>query len=50
MVAEFAPSVYTDPWLAFYPGLAIGLTALASNLVGDGILRFVDPGEDRAHI
>ena len=38
MVAEFAPSIYTNPWLAFYPGLAIGLTALAANLVGDGVL------------
>jgi peptide/nickel transport system permease protein len=47
MVAEFAPTIYTDPWLAFYPGLAIGLTALASNLVGDGVLRFVDPGRER---
>ena len=37
MVAEFAPSIYTNPWLAFYPGLAIGLTALAANLVGDGV-------------
>jgi peptide/nickel transport system permease protein len=47
MVAEFAPSIYTHPWLAFYPGLAIGLTALAWNLLGDGVLAFVDPGTDR---
>jgi peptide/nickel transport system permease protein len=47
MVAEFAPTIYTNPWLAFYPGLAIGLTALAANLVGDGVLRFVSPGQDR---
>ena len=47
MVAEFAPTIYTNPWLAFYPGLAIGLTALASNLVGDGVLRYVDPGRAR---
>jgi peptide/nickel transport system permease protein len=47
MVAEFAPSVYANPWLAFYPGLAIGLTSLAANLLGDGVLRFVDPGTAR---
>jgi ABC-type dipeptide/oligopeptide/nickel transport system permease subunit len=43
MVAEFAPFVFTHPLLAFYPGLAIAVTALAWNLLGDGLLALVDP-------
>ena len=31
------------PWISLYPGLAILLTALAFNLVGDGIRDIMDP-------
>jgi ABC-type dipeptide/oligopeptide/nickel transport system permease subunit len=47
MVAEFAPFVFTHPLLAFYPGLAIGITALAWNLLGDGLLALVDARTER---
>ena len=42
MVAEFAPLVFNDPFLSLYPGLAIAITSLACNLLGDGLLRAVD--------
>lgn len=31
------------PWISLYPGLAIALTVLGYNLVGDGIRRALDP-------
>jgi peptide/nickel transport system permease protein len=31
------------PWMSLYPGLAILTTALAFNLVGDGIRDILDP-------
>ena len=33
----------TAPWLAFGPGIAIFLTVLAFNVVGDGLRRALDP-------
>jgi peptide/nickel transport system permease protein len=33
----------TAPWLVFFPGIAILLTALAFNLVGDGLRDALDP-------
>ena len=47
MVAEFAPLVFVDPFLSLYPGLAIAITALACNLLGDGLLRAVDATANR---
>jgi peptide/nickel transport system permease protein len=35
------------PWLVFMPGTAILLTALAFNLVGDGIRDAFDPRQSR---
>ncbi|HZO50126.1 MAG TPA: ABC transporter permease [Gaiellaceae bacterium] len=48
MVSEFAPLVFVNPLLSLYPGLAIAITALACNLLGDGLLRAVDPTAKRA--
>jgi len=31
------------PWISLYPGLAIALTVLGFNLVGDGVRRALDP-------
>jgi peptide/nickel transport system permease protein len=31
------------PWVEIFPGLAIALTVLAFNLVGDGLRRRLDP-------
>ena len=33
----------TNPWLAIFPGVAIALTALAINLVGDALRDALDP-------
>jgi len=33
----------TAPWLAFAPGIAIFLTVLAFNFVGDGLRQALDP-------
>jgi len=35
--------MYNYPWIAFFPGLMILMTALAFNLVGDGIRDILDP-------
>jgi peptide/nickel transport system permease protein len=31
------------PWMAIYPGIAIVISVLAFNLIGDGIRDFLDP-------
>jgi peptide/nickel transport system permease protein len=31
------------PWAALFPGLAIGLTVLGFNLLGDGLRDALDP-------
>lgn len=47
MVAEASPLVFVHPFLSVYPGLAIAVTALACNLLGDGLLAAADPSADR---
>lgn len=37
------------PWMAFAPGVAIFLTVLAFNFVGDGLLQALDPRLSRRH-
>ena len=32
-------------WIALFPGLALGLTALGFNLLGDGLRDFLDPAD-----
>jgi peptide/nickel transport system permease protein len=48
MVADNATLIFTFPALPLYPGLAIALTALALNLLGDALLRIVDPSASRS--
>jgi ABC-type dipeptide/oligopeptide/nickel transport system permease subunit len=43
MVAEFSSYAFTKPELPMYPGLAIVITVLAANMLGDGLLKIVDP-------
>ena len=31
------------PWTMFYPGLALSLTVMALNLLGDGVRDLLDP-------
>ena len=37
------PYLSTAPWTAIFPGLAIFLTVLALNLLGDGMREALDP-------
>ncbi|HVI86583.1 MAG TPA: ABC transporter permease, partial [bacterium] len=32
-----------DPWIALLPGMAIALTVLGFNLLGDGLRDLLDP-------
>ncbi len=43
MLAEAQTLIYTNPALAILPGLAIVLTVLGLNLVGDGLRDMLDP-------
>jgi len=31
------------PWLLFFPGIAISITAIGFNMVGDGLRESLDP-------
>ncbi|NIV93305.1 ABC transporter permease, partial [candidate division KSB1 bacterium] len=35
--------IFTSPHLVLYPGLAIMITVLAFNLLGDGLRDAIDP-------
>ena len=43
MIAEFSSYTFTKPELPMYPGIAIALTVFAANMLGDGLLKMVDP-------
>ncbi|TFG33855.1 ABC transporter permease [Candidatus Thorarchaeota archaeon] len=43
MIARGQDYILSAPWMTLYPGLAILVTALAFNLVGDGIRDIMDP-------
>ncbi len=43
MVGAELNQVFTAPHLVFYPGIAITLTVLAFNLIGDGLRDALDP-------
>jgi peptide/nickel transport system permease protein len=43
MLAESQTMVAIAPWLALFPGLAIVLTVLGLNLMGDGLRDLLDP-------
>jgi len=43
MIADGRNYLFQSPWLATFPGLAILLSALAMNLVGDGLRDVLDP-------
>ena len=43
MLGEERNSVFNAPHLVFYPGLAIMLTVLSFNLIGDGLRDALDP-------
>jgi ABC-type dipeptide/oligopeptide/nickel transport system permease subunit len=43
MLGEERNSVFNAPFLVFFPGLAIMLTVLSFNLIGDGLRDVLDP-------
>ncbi len=43
MISEGSKFFATQPWLSFFPGLAILLTVAAFNLIGDGLRDALDP-------
>ncbi len=48
MLAESQTMISFAPWLAIFPGLAIVLTVLGLNLMGDGLRDLLDPRVRRA--
>jgi peptide/nickel transport system permease protein len=48
MLAEGRPYLSTMPWWGLYPGLALALTVLGFNLLGDGLRDVLDPRLRRA--
>nr|GAJ35637.1 dipeptide transport system permease protein dppC [Bradyrhizobium sp. DOA9] len=43
MLSEAREQITTAPWLSIFPGLAIFLTVLGLNLLGDGLRDILDP-------
>jgi len=43
MLQNVQKDMWMAPWKAFFPGLAIFLTSLAFNFVGDGLRDALDP-------
>ena len=43
MILDAKPLLVTAPWIALFPGLAILLTVLAVNLIGDALRAAFDP-------
>jgi peptide/nickel transport system permease protein len=43
MISDGQPYYTSAPWLILFPGLAIMITVLAFNLVGDGLRDAFDP-------
>lgn len=47
MLNDGLPYMYMAPWVMIFPGLAILITVLAFNLMGDGLRDFFDPRQVR---
>lgn len=43
MISDGKDNMRYAPWMALFPGLAIALSALIFNMLGDGIRDFLDP-------
>lgn len=50
MLAQERNQVFSAPHLVFFPGLAIMVTVLAFNLLGDGLRDALDPRLAHAHV
>jgi oligopeptide transport system permease protein len=47
LIADGARVMALFPWLILFPGLALSLTLLAFNFLGDGLRDALDPQEER---
>ncbi|WP_232314915.1 ABC transporter permease [Oceanibaculum pacificum] len=43
MIAEARPFIHQAPWIAVAPGIALVITVIAINLLGDGLREILDP-------
>jgi peptide/nickel transport system permease protein len=43
MIRDGVPLLLNSPWLSIFPGLAILVSVLAFNLIGDGVRDALDP-------
>jgi len=48
MIAEARPFIASAPWIACAPGIALCLTVMAINLIGDGLRERLDPRLNRS--
>jgi peptide/nickel transport system permease protein len=47
MLSTTREQLFTDPWIAIFPGLAIFITVLGLNLLVDGLRDILDPHTTR---
>lgn len=47
MISEARPLIDRAPWVALAPGIAMGITVVAVNLLGDGLREWLDPRMQR---
>ncbi len=43
MIADGRSEVFSAPWIVVFPGLAMMITILGYNLLGDGLRDALDP-------
>lgn len=46
MLSEGRNNMQTEPWLMIYPGIAIFITVMIFNLLGDGLRDLLDPNQE----
>lgn len=50
MIAEGRPFLHQAPWIALAPGIALVITVIAINLLGDGLREMLDPRMKREQL
>lgn len=43
MIAEARPFIHSAPWIVLAPGIALSITIIGVNLLGDGLRHMLDP-------